>query len=346
MPIINGSLDASIQVAARTLAQGGLVGIPTETVYGLAARTDNDRAVAAIFQAKGRPADHPLIVHVLDIAAAEVFAQQLPAVALRLMEAFWPGPLTVIVPRQPDQALLSAAHQNSIGLRCPAHPVTRALLQALQDHGVMGLSAPSANRFGRLSPTSAKAVQEELGESLLILEGGPCSVGIESAIVDCTRGYPVLLRPGCLPREAIAAAAGMTLHEPDPHAPRASGTLESHYAPMATVRAFESSAWLQQALLEKFKTIALATPTNVKPSAMLAIYACQVQQMAAMLPQIPSWLRLHEMPSNAEQAAHDLFTDLRTMDHSGASEIWVLMPPENSSWEGVRDRLRRAAAQR
>jgi L-threonylcarbamoyladenylate synthase len=342
MPIIDGSQDSNIQTAALALAQGGLVAIPTETVYGLAARTDNDDAVAAIFQAKGRPADHPLIVHVLDTSAAKGFAKSLPPVALRLMQAFWPGPLTVIVPRQPDQAELSAARQDSVGLRCPAHPVARALLHALQKHQVMGLSAPSANRFGHLSPTSAQAVQDELGRDLLILDGGDCTVGIESAIVDCTRGYPVLLRPGCLTREALSTAAGMALHEPDQHTPRASGTLASHYAPIATVKAFETHTLLQHALIAKYS---ITTSTQQAPT-LLAVYACQASSIAAVLPEIPPWLYLCEMPSSADRAAHDLFHDLRALDHSGSKEIWILMPPDQPAWEGVRDRLRRAAAQR
>ena len=185
-----GSDPAAIAEAAERIRQGALVGFPTETVYGLGADASNDAAVALIFAAKGRPSDHPLIVHVASAAQVADYASDVPAFAARLIEAFWPGPLTLILPRRAGVAAAAAGGQNSIGLRCPAHPVALALLQACGT----GLAGPSANRFGRVSPTTALHVQEELGEDLLVLDGGPCAVGIESTIIDCTRGRPVLLR--------------------------------------------------------------------------------------------------------------------------------------------------------
>ena len=207
--------------AARVLASGGLVAFPTETVYGLGARADDDAAVAAIFAAKGRPADHPLIVHVASLAHATPFAAEWPAVAQRLAAAMWPGPLTLIVPRAPGVAEAAAAGQPGIGLRCPAHPIAQALLAAAHRLGVPGVAAPSANRFGRISPTRPAHVRDEFGSGLLVVDGGACAVGIESAIVDCTQGHPVLLRPGALTRAQIEAAAGEPLRQRDAGSARA-----------------------------------------------------------------------------------------------------------------------------
>ena len=206
--VLDGLDAAAIDHAAGLIASGELVAFPTETVYGLGARADHDSAVARIFAAKGRPATHPLIVHVADRAGAEPFVATMPAVAARLVDAFWPGPLTVIVARAPGVAEAAAAGQATIGLRCPAHPVAHALLRKAGAAGVPGIAAPSANRFGRVSPTTAAHVVDEFGAGLLVLDGGPTRLGIESAIVDCASGRPVLLRPGVLSRERIEAAAG------------------------------------------------------------------------------------------------------------------------------------------
>ncbi|HEY8708313.1 MAG TPA: L-threonylcarbamoyladenylate synthase, partial [Burkholderiaceae bacterium] len=205
---LDGSNSAAVERAADLLAAGELVAFPTETVYGLGARADDDGAVAQIFRAKGRPADHPLIVHGADLAQLLRFAAKVPPVARRLIDAYWPGPLTVILPRAEGVAAAAAGGQRSIGLRCPSHPVARALLGAAQRRGVPGVAAPSANRFGRISPTLAAHVVDEFGDALAVLDGGACEVGIESSIVDCSRGRPVLLRPGLLTRAQIEAAAG------------------------------------------------------------------------------------------------------------------------------------------
>ena len=247
MPLLNALDPQAVARAAQALADGELVALPTETVYGLGARADDDAAVARVFVAKGRPADHPLIVHVRDAAAAASFAREIPPVAQRLMQAFWPGPLTVIVPRAPSVAAAAAGGQDTIGLRCPAHPAAHALLEAAARLGVAGIAAPSANRFGRISPTRAEHVCTEFGDELLVLDGGACEVGIESCIVDCSRGRAVLLRPGRLTRAQIEAAAGEPLAERDAQAPRASGTLQAHYAPRAKLRLM-SAAMLRQAL--------------------------------------------------------------------------------------------------
>ena len=236
--ILNGNDPAALAQAAQALRDGELVGLPTETVYGLAADAGSDAAVATIFAAKGRPSDHPLIVHVASRDAVPRFAASVPAFAQALIDAFWPGPLTLILPRQPGVAMAAAGGQDSVGLRCPSHPVAQALLQAAAALGVHGVAAPSANRFGRVSPTTAAHVASEFADrpDLLILDGGPCTVGIESTIVDATRGVPVLLRPGVLTRAQLEAACGQRVRLPEElaqAAPRASGTLESHYAPTA-----------------------------------------------------------------------------------------------------------------
>ena len=278
----------AIAAAAARLAAGELLALPTETVYGLGARADDDAAVAKIFAAKGRPADHPLIVHVADAADAELFAAELPAVARRLMAAFWPGPLTVIVPRKPGVGAAAAGGQDTIGLRCPAHPVARDLLVAARALGVAGVAAPSANRFGRVSPTQARHVVDEFEPGLWVLDGGDCEVGIESSIVDCSRAHPVLLRPGVLTAAEIEAAAGEPLRAPDAQAPRASGTLVAHYAPRAVVRLYAADA-LHLALAE----------SGVAGGAVegLAVYSRSVE--------VPAGLIARRMPAQAKAAAHE-----------------------------------------
>ncbi|MBL0919162.1 MAG: threonylcarbamoyl-AMP synthase [Hydrogenophaga sp.] len=332
-PLLLGARDATaIDRAAQRLAQGGLVGLPTETVYGLAADAENATAVQGIFAAKGRPADHPLIVHVAPDApraAVDAFASAVPPFAERLIAAFWPGPLTLILPRRADVAAVAAGGQNSVGLRCPAHPAAQAVLRAAAGLGVRGVAAPSANRFGRVSPTTAAHVAEEfadLGEdALLILDGGACDVGIESTIVDCTRGHPVLLRPGVLTPAQLEAAAGEPLRARDEAAPRASGTLESHYAPRAKVRLMDA------------KQLRAAFQVLGDDAKHIALYSRTAIEAARGTPK-------RRMPEDAAAAAQELFAVLRELDATGVRLIWVETPPTGPEWDGVRDRLNRAAA--
>ena len=329
--ILDGTLDTSVQAAAAALQQGRLLGLPTETVYGLAADSDNDAAVAQIFAAKGRPANHPLIVHVADAAAITRYAKEVPVFAQQLIDAFWPGPLTLILPRLPHAAKASTGGQDSVGLRCPSHPVAHAVLRACQqlDPPVWGVSAPSANKFGRVSPTTAEHVATEFGEELLVLDGGACEVGIESTIVDCTRGVPVLLRPGAITRDDIAHACGqrpLSKEELTADTPRASGTLLAHYAPNAKVRLMDARQ-LQSALDilgSEGKNIALYHRSPLKCTA--------------------KGITLRAMPQQALSAARELFGTLRDFDEIGAQLIWIETPPDSADWEGVRDRLQRAAA--
>ena len=337
---MQGDSVPALAAAAQALADGALVAFPTETVYGLGARADDDAAVARIFVAKGRPAEHPLIVHVADASQAAHFAATWSLLAQRLAAAFWPGPLTLIVPRRDGVAAAAAGRQSTIGLRCPAHPVAHALLAACATRGVHGVAGPSANRFGRVSPTTAAHVADEFGDTLAVLDGGPCDVGIESAIIDCSRDAPVLLRPGALTREALAAAAGQALAEPDAHSPRASGTLEAHYAPRATLRLMPSQA-LADALAVWADARAAAGQAVRKATATLAVYSRTVR-----VPHAAEGLGLvsRAMPDSARAAAFELFAVLRELDALGVALIWVEQPPPASDWDGVRDRLERAAA--
>ena len=329
--ILDGQQASSIQAAAQALAQGRLLGLPTETVYGLAADSDNDAAVAQIFAAKGRPANHPLIVHVANAEAITRYAKEVPLFAQQLIDAFWPGPLTLILPRLPGAANASTGGQDSVGLRCPSHPVAQAVLKACQQlhPPVWGVSAPSANKFGRVSPTTAQHVAAEFGDDLLVLDGGACAVGIESTIVDCTRGVPVLLRPGAITRDDIARVCGqrpLSKEELSTQAPRASGTLLAHYAPNAKVRLMDA------------QQLKAAVEILGKDAPALAIYHRTPLRSTARQ------LQLSAMPDNAADAARQLFGDLRALDALGVPLIWVETPPASADWEGVRDRLQRAAA--
>lgn len=320
--------------AVERLADGGVVAMPTETVYGLAADAEQAAAVAQIFSIKGRPADHPLIVHVLGQAQASHYAAQLPAFALALMAAFWPGPLTLIVPRRDGVATAAAGGQASIGLRAPNHPTAQALLEACLARGIHGLAAPSANRFGRVSPTSAAHVLDEFDGQVAVLDGGACRVGIESTIIDCTRAAPVLLRPGDIAVPAlnrVLAPLGLEVQSAESAAgtaPKASGTLAAHYAPRARLRLMDAA------------TLQTALDVLDAEAARMATYS-----RAILHSNNPKLLR-RSMPAQAQAAAQELFAVLRELDAAGVDLIWVETPPADASWDGVRDRLQRAAAAR
>jgi L-threonylcarbamoyladenylate synthase len=320
----------NVQQAASHIRAGELIAFPTETVYGLGADASNDAAVAKIFAAKGRPADHPLIVHIESGAQVNDFACSVPPFAESLMKAFWPGPLTVILPRKPGVATAAAGGQNSIGLRCPAHPLALEFLRACAAVGVPGVAGPSANKFGRISPTTAKHVQGEFGDALMVLDGGPCAVGIESSIVDCTRGAPVLLRPGVLTREQLEAVCGQAVLTADEAiestAPRAPGTLESHYAPNAKVRLMDAKA-MQTAL-----------DVLGADAAHIAVYARSIVRIQS------SQVLYRRMPDDALATAAQLFAVLRDFDAQGVKLIWIEPVPDAAQWDGVRDRLARASA--
>jgi L-threonylcarbamoyladenylate synthase len=333
MAIVDGSRAEAVADAATLLAGGGLVAFPTETVYGLGARADSNSAVARVFAAKGRPTDHPLIVHVPDVSAARAFAAEWPHDAGQLAAAFWPGPLTLIVRRKSGMAAAAAgglaaaagAGLPTIALRCPAHPVAQALLRATAALGVAGLAAPSANRFGRVSPTTAAHVIDEFGAALHVLDGGACAVGIESAIVDCSRGEPALLRPGGLLRAQIESQLARPLRPADAEAPRSSGSLAAHYAPQAALALMHTGSL--RALIDQPAALADA-----------AIYSRTFD--------VPPGLARarRRMPEDAAEAARELFAVLRDFDRQGARRILVEALPDDPAWEALHDRLRRAEA--
>ncbi|VXC46425.1 L-threonylcarbamoyladenylate synthase [Massilia sp. 9I] len=319
--------QAAIDAAARALETGALVAFPTETVYGLGADAENPAAVAAIYAAKGRPQDHPVIVHLAPDAPLDYWAAEIPAEAHALADAFWPGPLTMILKRAANIPDAVSGGQDTVGLRCPSHPVAIALLRAFKG-GKGGVAAPSANKFGAVSPTLAQHVRDEFGQDgavAMVLDGGASQVGIESTIVDLSRlatHGPVLLRPGHISADAIAAVIDRVPSAPDAAAPRASGTLESHYAPHTPV-AMQDSAQLRQTLSE------LAAAGR---KVALIHYSDMPQTHAAL-----------RLPATPDGFAHALYAALRAMDGHGADVILVEAPPQGGDWLGVNDRLRRAA---
>ncbi len=325
---------AAVEQAAALLAAGGLVAFPTETVYGLGADADNVDAVRAIFAAKGRPADHPVIVHVLGAEAIDAWSAGAPTAARRLARVFWPGPLTLVLPRSARAHDALTGGQASVGLRCPAHPWARALLAAfaaLRADPSAALAAPSANSFGRISPTTAAHVRADLGEKPagrvdLILDGGPCPVGIESTIVDLSTATPRLLRHGSITRRQIEATIGCEVPDAGGNAPRASGGLESHYAPRTR--------------LELVPATGLPARINALRGTRLAVLA-----PAAALLDWPADVVLRLVaPADSTEYARRLYALLHRLDESGAARILVAAPPQGEAWEAVHDRLRRAAA--
>jgi L-threonylcarbamoyladenylate synthase len=315
---------SDVQRAVDLLRAGELVAFPTETVYGLGADARNPDAVAKIFAAKGRPADHPLIVHIPDAAHLSQWAIDIPAIAYSLATAFWPGPLTLILKRAAGVPDLVTGGQDTIGLRVPNHPVALDLLR----HFNGGLAAPSANRFGHISPTTAAHVAEELGDRVaLILDGGPCTVGIESTILDLSRGTPEILRPGAIGIEAIARVLGSAPRvSSGATAPRVSGSLEAHYAPRTPLKLLAGDA------------LPFAVRHAMVANERVAILAC-------MPPAITDERIVWRIaPTDAVGFARELYANLRDLDAAGCAHIVVQRPPGTELWRAVNDRLRRAAA--
>ncbi|MBM3391670.1 MAG: threonylcarbamoyl-AMP synthase [Betaproteobacteria bacterium] len=317
-------MTPDIERAVALLRRGELVAFPTETVYGLGADAANASAVAKIFAAKGRPADHPLIVHLPSAAHLSRWARETPAETEALAAAFWPGPLTLILKRRPEVSDAVTGGQDTVGLRVPGHPLALELLQAFDG----GIAAPSANRFGRISPTTADHVREEFGGRVpLVLDGGACPVGIESTILDLSRGTPVLLRPGSIGPADLARVLGRVPETaPQADAPRVSGSLEAHYAPR-TPLALVSSDGLLFALrnaLVAGERVAVLAPTA-----------------QAITHDLVTW---KQVPAEPAGFAHDLYASLRALDALGCARILVQQPPAGEAWLAVNDRLRRAAA--
>ncbi len=327
---VRAAVPEAISQAARLLEAGSLVAFPTETVYGLGADAENPAAIGCIYQAKGRPANHPVIVHLAPGADPSYWASKVPTAAQHLMAAFWPGPLSLILPRARHISDLVSGGQATIGLRCPSHPVAQALLRAFKQ-GKGGIAAPSANKFGQVSPTLAVHVQQEFGplgaDNLLamILDGGASEVGIESTILDMSRfdtHGAVLLRPGHISEDQIAAVLGHIPSRPDAAAPRVSGSLASHYAPRTPLLLQTAQALVQSA--EKLQ----------QAGQPFAVLSHTVNPPAGVV---------RKLPCEATAYAHGLYAALRELDQLAAVVIMVEMPPQTAAWNGINDRLRRAA---
>jgi L-threonylcarbamoyladenylate synthase len=321
--------SSEIKRAAAILRAGGLVAFPTETVYGLGADAGNPAAVAKIFAAKGRPQNHPLIVHVGSVDLLSRWAREIPAAAHKLAAAFWPGPLTLVLKRAAGVPDCVTGGQDSVGLRIPGHPLALELLKAFAgEQGgcrYSGVAAPSANRFGRISPTTAEHVRAEFGAAVdAVLDGGDCEVGIESTIVDLSRGRAVLLRPGQITPAQIAAILGAEVELPDATAPRAPGTLESHYAPRTPLH------------------LVLAAEL---PARLAALRGRKVAVLArADAPAGLQDIHWQAAPRAVAGYAHELYASLRRLDELGCELILVEAPPAVPEWQGVNDRLRRASS--
>ena len=316
---------AALADAARRLRAGELVAFPTETVYGLGADADNPAAVRRIYAAKGRPSGHPLIVHLPNAEHLEHWARDVPAAARALAAAFWPGPLTLILPRAPRVNDAVTGGQTSVGLRVPSHPVARALLDAFAAQGGRGIAAPSANRFGHVSATTAQHVADDFGDSVsLILDGGATDVGIESTIVALTTAQPVLLRPGAIDADAIARVLGSPLRLPGANAPRASGTLASHYAPKTRARLVADHALLPE------------IDQHLSRDESVAVLARLAQRPADF---DGGWITA---PVDSEGYARVLYAALRELDGARADTLLIEDVPDTVDWQAVRDRLTRA----
>ena len=320
VPSIRAPSPEAIDLAVQRLRSGELVGFPTETVYGLGADAGNGRAVVKIFAIKGRPANHPVIVHLASTADIDRWARRIPPAARLLIEKFAPGPLTLILPRSERVPDPVTGGQGNVGLRFPSHPVAQCLLREFGG----GIAAPSANRFGRVSPTTAQHVADEFGAELpLILDGGPCAVGIESTIVDFTRGAAVLLRPGGVSTTQLAEVLGYTPLRQTRQSPRVSGSLPSHYAPKTDTRLVKPSG-IEQAL-----RAARDTGRNVGVLARGTQRADFDGLWRQAGPDYLSYARL-------------LYAELRLLDAAGLDLILVEEPPATAEWHAVNDRLRRA----
>jgi len=307
----------SVKAAAQSLVAGHLVAFPTETVYGLGADATNETAIAKIYKAKGRPADHPLIVHIASIDAIDQWAQDISEYAINLARDFWPGPMTLVFNRSNLAKDFITGNQNTVGLRVPNQSIALALLKEFESLGGKGIAAPSANRFGAVSPTTAQAVKDELENYLdqsndIILDGGPCQVGVESTIIDCTAQTPQILRLGAITKEMIQESTGLLVIDEAPTDIRVSGSLESHYSPNAKV------------VLDTYPT---------SGEGFIAIDSIQTP---------PGAIRL-AAPSSIEGFARDLYSALRFADAQGLTKVCVIQPQGPGLAAAICDRLKRAA---
>jgi len=315
--------DKDIEQAVAVLREGGLVAFPTETVYGLGADASSPQAVRKLFEAKGRPATHPVIVHLANAVQLANWAREIPQAAQRLAKQFWPGPLTLILRRTVKVSDLVTGGQDTVALRVPSHPVAQQLLARFGG----GVAAPSANRHGRVSATTAEHVRHEFGAVVdCVLDGGEAQVGIESAIVDLSGGSPALLRPGSITAAEIEAVLGVSLAAPAGDAPRAPGTLAAHYAPQTLLMLAEGdlAGELAASLIRQGKRVAVLAFSAHQP--------------------VLQGLEWIAAPRDAAGYAHELYASLRRLDELVCDAILVEKPPQTPAWAAINDRLVRAAA--
>lgn len=339
MPVLSASASAAdIAHAAQRLLVGELAAFPTETVYGLGADAENSQAVGKIYAAKGRPSNHPVIVHIAPRGDLSYWAAEAPPGARRLIDAFWPGPLTLILKRAPHIANAVSGGQDSIGIRCPSHPVAQALLTAFaagKPNGQGGVAAPSANKFGQVSPTCADHVKsefpDEIAAGMPVLEGGASEIGIESTILDLSRldhgGGPMLLRPGHIRAAQIEAVLGRPVFAPDAAAPRAPGSLKAHYAPLTALE-----------LASEARLHAVLRGHGLPPGKVVVVARTPPP------PAIDARFQWRQAPADPARYAQALYALLRDLDGQGYARIIVQAPPADDEWQAVNDRIGRAAA--
>lgn len=327
-----------ITKAAAILHRGGLVAFPTETVYGLGADAQNEAALRAIFRVKARPQDHPLIVHLASQAHLEAWARDISPAARALAQAFWPGPLTLVLNKQPGVLDLLTAGQPTIGLRIPKHPLAQALLQTFGK----AIAAPSANKFTHISPTTAAAVEQELGTAVdLIIDGGNCAIGLESTIVDMSGTTPVILRPGMITAEEIGAVLGHAIFPASSAtATRAPGMHHLHYAP--------NTRTLLQTATDIYAYLRNCSQSNFTQTVSMSIMIHSQDLLTAITREIklPDHITLLPMPANANDYAHDLYHLLRLQDQRNLDQIIIETVPNDPNWDAIRDRLFKATAAR
>lgn len=326
-----------IERAVAALRRGGLVAFPTETVYGLGADARNPEALARLYATKGRPAAHPVIVHLHDHSQLEDWAVEVPAAAQALAQAFWPGPLTIVVRRAPSVLDAVTGGARTVGLRVPDQPLAQSLLEEFGD----GLAAPSANRFGRVSPTTAADVRADLGDLVdVVLDGGRCRVGLESTIVDCSGDEVGILRPGAISREAVEAVVRSDVARPTDGAVRAPGTLKSHYAPLATVLLVEPDELADRAreLVDAGKSVAILAPSDALGVARSGLSRFRDAKTSGV-----TGVTVLDSPRDVDEYAHVLYARLREVDARGIDVLLVVPPPEVGIGSAVVDRLRRAS---
>ena len=320
MSIISNCTATEIKNAAATLVKGDLVAFPTETVYGLGADATNEDAIERIYKVKGRPVGHPLIVHISSLGNLDKWARDIPGYAVNLARAFWPGPMTLILPRTNLAKDFITGGQDNVGIRIPSHTVALALLKEFEDQGGLGVAAPSANRFGAVSPTSATAVEVELADYLSendqILDGGPCSIGVESTIINCTQNKPSILRPGAVTKEMIENTLGITIESNTSNSEsiqiKAAGLLESHYAPNAKVFLTGSPA-----IGDGF----IALDSFTTPAGAIRVAA----------------------PKTNEEFARVLYEAFRLADLKGIGRVFVIPPTGDGIAVAINDRLAKSA---